>query len=894
MRDHIKREYPDRLREDEILSGIFEKLRLDRQGADIAKYTLRAIERAKAKGLGSVEFPIDNYEAKFDEIFAGSEAILVEAGTGAGKSLTLGVWTLGALEGKVQRGENTLRQRPRVAMTQPRKDAAQGVCIGTSARFEEMDFGKDITFATSEFKGLHDDIPLQIQTTKMLVNRFRHDPMLLHYDAVVVDEAHERSIDSDVLLGLLKRANRLRAQKNQPLLKIVVASATIDIEKFQNFLEIGQQQTLSVEGRMFPVEEHFLTSQEKIEIDPYTRQEREVPYTTLAAKKVIEILTTTSKGDILVFIPGSGEINSTIDQIRTLMSEAALSSVEVLPLHGGLRQDEREMVVLGGDRGKRRVIVSTNIAETSLTVPNIEHVVDAARQKETYYDPAVGLTGLAERPASKAACNQRKGRAGRVKPGDYHSLLTKEEFDALPEFSKPEIQRGELAKTCLELLESGITDLERFDFIDPPEPERLKGALDLLTILGAIDEKRKVTERGRRMAEIPFDARMSAVVHEAEKRGCVRETLGAYYFLQEQFVFEKILKYSDGTYAPGARELEEKIRAFAQTCTGDWDRARKLFFGFVEAKNQRVFCINHGLQYTSMVRIANKYADGWRSAKREGVRIEETLHEGDFRQCLLAGLAPDQLVTNVGRRYNNQFTALYSGEDVGIARGTVLSLTGNYPSLAVAATVQGGKRGTQKSDGSQNFSRFYAAGVQPVSTKDVRNAVPHRVRQNPSEPAQFSVSPDGKVVVTNRYEFLNKTGGWVGLPAEKEFAPSGVGARRALAEYVRTQARYSYGETADKFKEQFHLEPNAFAQEIRTIDALYQRSRGVFAWAGYDQWFEDQFGDCTTLSQVQPLSSERFVLSVNSVCPQEKQEAIQKASPDSLRIGDTAVAVQYA
>lgn len=896
MRDTIDQRSHEMSPKKEMFLRTCERLKLtDSTHKEIVKYTLGAIERAQEKGLGSVEFPIDNYEAKFDEIFAGSEPILVEAGTGAGKSLTLGAWTLGALEGKVQRGENTLRQRPRVAMTQPRKDAAQGVCIGTAARFEHMDFGKDITFATSEFKGLHDDIPLQIQTTKMLVNRFRNDPMLLHYDAVVVDEAHERSIDSDVLLGLLKRANRLRAQNRKPLLKIVVASATIDIEKFQNFLEIDRKQTLSVEGRMYPVEEHFLTTQEKVEIDEDTKQEKEIPYTTLAAKKVIEILTTSSKGDILVFIPGDVEITSTINQIRSgMIDDQMAQSIEVLPLHGKVPQYQREDAALGGESGKRRVIVATNIAETSLTVPNIEYVIDAARQKETYYDPAVGLTGLAERPASQAACNQRKGRAGRVKPGDYYSLLTKEEFNALPEFSKPEIQRGELGKTCLELLESGITDLEHFDFIDPPEPERLKNALDLLSILGAIDEKRKVTEKGKRMAEIPFDARMSAVVYEAEKRGCVRETLGAYYFLQEPYAFEKIRKNPDGTYAPGAHELEEKIRAFAETCTGDWDRARKLFFGFYFAKNQRQFCEKHGLQYKSLVRVANKYVDGWKSAKDKGVLVEETLHEGEFRQCLLAGLAPDQLVTNVGRKYRNQYTAVYPGSDVGIARGTALSLTGNYPSLAVAATLQGGKRGTQNSDGGQDFFRFYAAGVQPVTTKDVRTAVPHLVRKNPNETAEYSMSQDGKVVVTNRYEFLTKTGGWVGLPLEKEFAPAGMEARRALAEYVRTQARYSYGETADKLKAQFHLEPNAFAQEIRTIDALYQRSRGAFAWAGYDQWFEDQFGDCTTLSQVQALSSERFVLSLDAVCPHQKQEAIQQASPDSLYIGDTAVPVQYA
>lgn len=512
------------------------------KNSDLRTRLLPISEKAKA-----IEYALQKYDV-----------VSIEAPPGAGKSIDIGKIVMDAIPGG------------RIAMTQPRRDAAEGVCLATAAR-HDLEFGKDVCFSTSEFHGNTRSTRLQIQTTGILLNQFRDNPRLDQYDVVIVDEAHERSLDIDLVIGLLKHANVLRREANMRTIKIVVASATLEQKKFKEFFDISPEATIQSRGKMFEVERRHVVQNKKFKKDQYTGEERELPYTSIAVEEVLDILRTTKQGDVLVFMPGKREIEAVRNGVESALSGNGVgrNDIQVLTLHGENKQQERSYVLKGKRQGdtKRRVIISTNIAETSVTVPDIVYVVDSCRKKEVIFDPKTGLEVLTEVPASKAECEQRAGRAGRLSKGVVRRLVTEAEFAELPDHPEPEIKRLNLSHMVLRMMSLGIKNVETFEFVDSPPAENLKEALHMLHMLGAITADQELTKLGRRMAELPLEPRMARVVVAAEELHCVDAAVAIASLIEGRGVlrYPGRDEYANARrFLTEKRQIEIKIRALTK------------------------------------------------------------------------------------------------------------------------------------------------------------------------------------------------------------------------------------------------------------------------------------------------------------------------------------------
>jgi len=348
------------------------------------------------------------------------------------------------------------------------------------------------------------------------------DPLLKRYSVVMVDEAHERSLSSDVLLSLLKKV--LRARKD---LRVVVSSATLDADKFLDFFapdegEIVHGMTkaeygriVSIEGRTHPVDTFYLA-------------EATNNYIERAVDTVMDIHENEPDGDILVFLTGREEIDDAIDMIADRIADFDHGSkiLQPLPLYAGLPTDQQMYVFQPAAQNTRKVIIATNIAEASVTIDGIIFVVDCGYVKLRAYDPILGIERLNVTPVSKASATQRAGRAGRTKPGKCYRLYTETAFDRLEEATFPEIQRSNLAPVLLQLLNLGITNLVRFDFLSAPPSKLIVRALDLLYSLGALDTNGRLTKPlGTRMAELPLEPMLAKALLNAPTFSCISEML---------------------------------------------------------------------------------------------------------------------------------------------------------------------------------------------------------------------------------------------------------------------------------------------------------------------------------------------------------------------------------
>jgi len=410
-----------------------------------------------------------------------------------------------------------------IAVTQPRRVATKSVAarvsemmnceisdkVGYHIRFEDRTTeGTDITFMTDG----------------ILLRKIQFDPFLSEYSIVMVDEAHERSLNMDLCLGLLKQVNVSRISVGLEPIRIVVTSATIERNKFADFIsKSDEDNSVLIEGKMFPVEVFY----EEIFYPNYD-------FTRGAADKVDQIIRNGVPGDILIFMPGKREIELTIENIKATVHGEDL---EIMPLHSELSPDDQDKIF--ADSSKRKVIVSTNIAETSVTIDGIIHVIDSGLVKQTEFDPRTGIEHLVLTSHALSGLEQRKGRAGRTAPGYCYRLFTQESLKRRQPFQTPEIQRSDLAHVVLAMKKVGINDPANFDFIDPPEKAAISQAIDTLTTLGALDEDGVITEIGEILVELGLEPRLGRMVIEATMRDCVNEVCIIAAFLGGKRIFSR-------------------------------------------------------------------------------------------------------------------------------------------------------------------------------------------------------------------------------------------------------------------------------------------------------------------------------------------------------------------
>ncbi len=504
-----------------------------------------------------------------------------------------------------------------IAITQPRRVAATSVAarvaeemrctvgeeVGYSIRFE------DVTSSKTKIKFLTDG---------MLLREALIDPLLSRYSVIMVDEAHERSLSSDVLLGLLKKIKKKRAE-----LRIIVSSATLEAERVASFFsddptssitsgshEIGQCRILSVEGRTHPVDVLYLGPA----VDDYLEKAIDI---------VCQIHRQEQPGDILVFFTGREEIDTAVQRL----SEAADSlpqtaqGLQPFPLYAGLPTDQQMYVFSPAPENTRKVICATNIAEASVTVPGIMYVVDTGFVKLRFYNPVTNISSLTVAPVSKASATQRAGRAGRTAPGKCYRLYTQSAYRALSAATVPEVQRSDLAPTVLQLKALGIDNIVKFPFLSSPPVQLLSRALEILYSLGAIDESAKLTQpKGSRMAELAVPPMMAASLLDSAKKefSCINEilTIAAMISLSSQ---GNIWFSHEGQQ----KAMDLSRRRFAAE-EGDHLTLLNVYQGFVtKGRKDARWCRDNHLNYKSMQRAISIRNQLRRYLERLGITIPD-------------------------------------------------------------------------------------------------------------------------------------------------------------------------------------------------------------------------------------------------------------------------------
>jgi len=463
---------------------------------------------------GRLKLPVYQFKDALVETVGKNQIVVVEGETGSGKTTQIPQFLVEA--GYAEMGTSM------VACTQPRRVAATSIAARVA---DEMDvkLGEEVGY-TIRFEDMSDynKTVLKFQTDGMLLREAMSDPLLTRYSVIVLDEAHERTLATDVLMGLLMEVLPKRTKDSEAgELKIVVMSATLDAKKFQEYF--GNAPIMKVPGRTFPVEVFYAAKPER-------------NYVEAAVRTTLEIHRCEGPGDILVFLTGQAEIEQACEEIRSSAAEMSgkdMPELVVYPLYSSLTPAQQKKIfdrapgprVEGGPPG-RKVVISTNIAETSLTIDGIVFVVDPGFSKQKVYNPRIRVESLLVSPISRASARQRAGRAGRTRPGKCFRLYTEQSYhEDLQETTYPEILRSKMSNVVLTLKKLGIDDLVHFDFMDPPAPETLMRALELLNYLGALDDEGDMTELGYQMSELPIDPQLAKIVITSPDYGCSDEIL---------------------------------------------------------------------------------------------------------------------------------------------------------------------------------------------------------------------------------------------------------------------------------------------------------------------------------------------------------------------------------
>jgi ATP-dependent helicase HrpA len=509
------------------------------------------------------ELPISGRRADIAAAIRRHQVVVVAGETGSGKTTQLPKICLELGRGQ---GDGGVRRGGLIGHTQPRRIAARSVAerlaseLGTTLG-DEVGYQVRFTDRTSR------DTRVKVMTDGILLAELQRDRQLRRYDTIIIDEAHERSLNIDFLLGYLKRLLPRR-----PDLKVVVTSATIDPERFAaHFADRDGRPApiIEVSGRTYPVEIRYRplvvsrqdgsslgssgqatrSTDDRREVD----EEGEVVVRdqTEAVVDAVRELSHEGPGDILVFLPGEREIRDTADALADVKPDRG-RSLEVVPLFSRLSAAEQHRVFSSHPQTTRRVVLATNVAETSLTVPGIRYVVDTGVARISRYSMKTKVQRLPIEAISQASAQQRSGRCGRLEAGVAIRLYSEEDYESRPEFTDPEILRTNLASVILQMTSLGLGDIARFPFVEPPDRRQVTAGVQLLEELGALlapgsSDGRQLTKLGRRLARLPIDPRLGRMILEAERLGCVREIL----------VIAAALSLQD----PRERPLEEQAQA---------------------------------------------------------------------------------------------------------------------------------------------------------------------------------------------------------------------------------------------------------------------------------------------------------------------------------------------
>ena len=556
---------------------------------------------------------------EFLQMYQKSQFLVFVGETGSGKTTQIPQFVLFDDQPHIQ--------RKLVACTQPRRVAAMSVAqrvanemdvtlgdeVGYNIRFEDVTSQKTI---------------LKYMTDGMLLREAMNDNNLNRYSTIILDEAHERTLATDTLMGLLKEVAQRR-----PDLKIVIMSATLDAQKFQSYF--NDAPLLAVPGRTHPVEIFYTPEPER-------------DYVEASLRTVLQIHASEPEGDILLFLTGEEEIEDACRKIRLeadeMIREADAGPLTVYPLYGTLPPNQQQKIFdpapppsRKGGRPGRKCIVSTNIAETSLTIDGIVYVVDPGFSKQKIYNPRIRVESLLVSPISKASAQQRAGRAGRTRPGKCFRLYTEGAFKKeLIETTYPEVLRSNLSSTVLDLKKLGIDDLVHFDLMDPPAPETLMRALEELNYLACLDDEGNLTALGKLASEFPLDPTLAVMLISSPEFYCSNEVLSLTALLSVPQVFVR---------PASARKRADEMKALFAHPDGDHLTMLNVYHAFKgpEAQaNPKQWCHDHfvslrSLQSADNVRQQLKRIMETHEIELVSVPFEDKNYYTNIRRALVAG-----------------------------------------------------------------------------------------------------------------------------------------------------------------------------------------------------------------------------------------------------------------
>ena len=562
------------------------------------------------------DLPISSRAGEIVDLIGTQQVIVLAGETGSGKTTQIPKMCLAAGRGRTGK----------IACTQPRRVAA----LSVSRRVAEelgVEWGGAVGFKIRFDDRTSRDTVIKFMTDGMLLAEVQSDPLLRDYDTIILDEAHERSLNIDFLLGHLRTLRYKR-----PELKIIITSATIDTEAFSKAFDGAP--IVEVSGRTYEVEVIYAPldalGSDAAEGDERAAKSEALHYIDGAAEAVERIVRDSDSGDVLVFMPAERDIR----ELRELLEGRRLPNCEVVPLFGRLSTAEQQRVFSTSQR--RKLIVATNIAETSLTIPGIRFVVDTGLARISRYSPQARTRRLPIEPVAQSSADQRKGRAGRVAAGVCIRLYSEQDFNERPRFAQPEIQRANLADVILRMKAFGLGDIERFPFINMPAAKSIRAGYALLEEIGALDANateaaRQLTPVGRELARLPVDPTVGRMILQARTEKAVREVL----------VIASGLSIQDPRERPMEKQQQADAahRRFAHadsdflTLLNIWDAFHDEFDRLSQARLRR-FCKDHFLSYTRMRE--------WRDVHAQLLDVLES--RADFKfTSVFDGLKPDQI-----------------------------------------------------------------------------------------------------------------------------------------------------------------------------------------------------------------------------------------------------------
>ncbi|MFF0450033.1 ATP-dependent RNA helicase HrpA [Streptomyces sp. NPDC004609] len=588
---------------------------LDEIAAEAERASARTARRAERVPEISYpeQLPVSQKKDEILEAIRDHQVVIVAGETGSGKTTQIPKICM-----ELGRGV-----RGMIGHTQPRRIAARTVAERVAEELRTP-LGEAVGWKVRFTDQVGGDTFLKLMTDGILLAEIQTDRELRAYDTIIIDEAHERSLNIDFLLGYLAQLLPKR-----PDLKVVITSATIDPERFSR--HFGDAPIVEVSGRTYPVEVRYRPLLEEDAEDGADSDRDQIT----AICDAVDELQGEGKGDILVFLSGEREIRDTADALV----KKRYRFTEVLPLYARLSHAEQHRVFQ--PHTGRRIVLATNVAETSLTVPGIKYVIDPGTARISRYSHRTKVQRLPIEAISQASANQRKGRCGRTSDGICIRLYSQDDFDARPEFTDAEILRTNLASVILQMTAAGLGDIEKFPFIDPPDHRNIRDGVQLLQELGAFDAaqkdpKKKLTPLGRKLSQLPVDPRLARMVIEADKNGCVREVM----------VIAAALSIQDPRERPAEKQTQaDQQHARFKDETSDFLAYLNLWRYVREQQKERGsssfrrMCKQEYLNFLRIREWQDIYAQLRQVAKSMGIHVnEEDGPEASVHISLLSGL----------------------------------------------------------------------------------------------------------------------------------------------------------------------------------------------------------------------------------------------------------------